>query len=169
MIVYFFKTGELNGSNYVKSPLRSSAIINIEINDKQCLLLSIMASLHPCKINHPNRVSNYKQCSKELNIEGFDFIKGFKCCDSHKFEKLNNLSIYIFELNFYQDQNNWRHNLLPFEVSKNDSDRVSGLLIYKNHFALIKKLKVFLGDHHRTFICRRCLNSYTSENILMLQ
>ena len=31
-----------------------------------------------------------------------------------------------------------------------------------------KKLNVFLGDHHKNFICRRCLSSYTSENMLML-
>ena len=32
----------------------------------------------------------------------------------------------------------------------------------------MKKLNVFLGDPHRSFICRRCLNSHTSENMLML-
>ena len=58
--------------------------------------------------------------------------------------------------------------LIPIEVSKNDSDRVIDLAIYKNHYILIKKLNVFLGDHHKTFICRRCFNSYTSENVLML-
>ena len=33
----------------------------------------------------------------------------------------------------------------------------------------MKKLDVFLGDHNKKFICRRCLNSYTSENMLMIQ
>ena len=27
---------------------------------------------------------------------------------------------------------------------------------------------MFLGDHHKNFICRRCLNSYTSENMLKI-
>ena len=71
-------------------------------------------------------------------------------------------------MNFYQDQNKWRHKLVPIEVSKNVSDRVIDLLIYKNHYALVKKLNVFSGDHHKIFICRRCLNSYTSENMLKL-
>ena len=61
-----------------------------------------------------------------------------------------------------------KHNLIPIEISKNKSDRVVDLLIYKNHYARIKKLNVFLGDHHKNFICRRCLNSYTSENILRI-
>ena len=61
MTIYFNKTGEMNGSNYVKIPLRSNAILNYENNDKYCLIWSILACLHPCNNNHPNRVSNYYQ------------------------------------------------------------------------------------------------------------
>ena len=50
---------------------------------------------------------------------------------------------------------------------KNNSDRVIELAIYKNHYVLIKKLDVFLGDHNKKYICRQCLSSYTSENMLM--
>ena len=143
--------------------MRSNAILNFENNDKFCFLWSILAYLHPCD-NHPNRVSNYRQYFNELNIQNFDFTNGFKCSDVHKFNELNNLSINIFELNFYQDQNQWKHKLIPIEVSKNDSDRVIDLAIYKNHYVLIKKLDVFLGDHNKKYICRQCLSSYTSEN-----
>ena len=68
MTIYFCKTGELDGSNYVKDPLRTNAILNIENIDKYCFIWSILASLHPCNNNHPNRVSNYKQYFKEKNI-----------------------------------------------------------------------------------------------------
>ena len=34
MTIHFYQTGIMNGSNYVKVPLRSNAILNIEINDK---------------------------------------------------------------------------------------------------------------------------------------
>ena len=61
MTVYFCRTAELNGSNFVKNPLRLSAFLIIENNDKYCFLWSILASLHPCNNNHPNRVSNYKK------------------------------------------------------------------------------------------------------------
>ena len=84
---------------------------------------------------------------------------GFNCCDMHRFEKLNNLSIKIYELNFYQDGHKWKHNLKPIEISENESDRVVDLLIYRIHYALIKKLHVILGDHNKSFVCRRCLNS----------
>ena len=165
--IRFYKTGELNGSSYVKIPLRSNALINIENEDKYCFIWSILARLHPCENDHPNRVSNYKQYFNESNTNGFDFTNGFRCNDVHKFEKLINLSINIFELNFYQDKYKWKHNLIPIEISKNNSDRVIDLIFYKNHYALVKKLNVFLGDHHKIFTCRRCLNSYSSENMLM--
>ena len=130
-------------------------------------LWSILASLHPCNNNHPNRVSTYRQYFNDSNIQDFDFANGFKCSDVHKFNKLNNLSVNIFELIFYQDQNKWKHKLIPIEVSKNNSDRIIELAIYKNHYVLIKKLDVFLGDHNKKYICRRSLSSYTSENMLM--
>ena len=53
------------------------------------------------------------------------------------------------------------------KLVKNNSDRIIDLAIYKNHYVLNKKLDVFLGDHNKRFICRRCLSSYTSENMLM--
>ena len=167
MTVFFYKTVELNGSKYVKIPLRSNAILNIENIDKYCFLWSILAYLHPCKNSHPNRVSNCKHYFIELIIQDFDFTNGFKCSDVHKFDELNNLSIKIFKLNFYQDRNQWEHKLIAIEISKNNSDRFIDLAIYKNHYVLIKKLDIFLGDHNKKYICRRCLSSYTSENMLI--
>ena len=84
-----------------------------------------------------------------MHIDGFDFAKKFKCSDLHKFAKLNTLSIDIFELNFHQDQNDWKQKLIPIEVSKKDSDGVIDLLFLKTHYALIKKLNVFVGGHQK--------------------
>ena len=166
--IRFYKTEELNGSSYVKIPLRSDALINIKNNDKYCFFWSILASLQLCENDHPKRVSNYIQYFNEINFQSFDFTNGFKCSDVHKFNDLNNLSVNIFELNFYQDKTKWKHNLIPIEISKNESVRVVDLIIYKNHYELIKKLNVFLGDNHKNFTCRRCLTSYTSENMLRI-
>ena len=77
------------------------------------------------------------------------------------------MSIDNFDLNFYQDQFKWKQNLIPNEISKNESNRGVDSLVYKNLHALIEKTQVFSGDHHKSFICRRCLISYTSERIAM--
>ena len=61
MMVKFYKTGDMNGRSYVKFPLRSNAILNIENDDKYCFLWSIIACIHRCNNNHPKIVSNYKQ------------------------------------------------------------------------------------------------------------
>ena len=167
MKISFYKTVELNGTSYVKIPLKSNAILNVQNNDKYCFIWSILASLHPCEYIHPSRVNNCLQYFNELNFQSFDFTKGFKCGDVHTFNELNNLSVKIYELNFYQDSDKWKHNLKPIEISKNESDNVIDLLIYKNLYVLIKKLHVFLGDHNKSFVCRRCLNSYTCENALL--
>ena len=99
MTIHFYKTGEMNGSNYVEIHLRSNVILNYENNDKFCFLWSILACLHCCNNNHPKRVSKYKKYFNELKTNGFGFTNGFKCSDVHKFLELNNLSVNIFELN----------------------------------------------------------------------
>ena len=167
MKLSFYKSTELDGTSYVKIPLRSNAILNIQNNDKYCFIWSILASLYPCENTHPSRVNNFLQYFNELNFQSFDFTNGFICSDVHRFNELNNLSLNIYELNFYQDGDKWKHNLIPMEISENESDNVIDLLIYKNHYALIKKIHVFLGDYHKSFLCRRCLNSYTCENALI--
>ena len=167
-IVCFYKTGELNGSKFVESLLRSNANLNIENNDKNCFIWSILASLHPCNITII--LAEFQIINNilfELYIQGFDFSYGCKCNDVHRFNGLNNISINIFELNVYRDQNKWRHKLIPIEISKNNSERVIDLAIYKNHYVLIKKSVVFSGDHNKKIICRQCFSSYTSENMLM--
>ena len=123
MTIYFYKTQELNGGNYVKIPLRSNAILNIQNDDKYCFIWSILAYIFPSYSN-PQRVSNYKHhFFNELNIEGFDFENGFIVSDVKKFEKLNNLSINIFELKFYQDDNKiWKYKLIPLEISENNGE-----------------------------------------------
>ena len=132
MKISFYKTTELDGTSYVKIPLKSNAILNIQNNDKYCFIWSILASLHPCENNHPNRVNNYVQYFNEINFQTFDFTNGFKCSDVHRFNELNNLTVNINELNFYQDGDKWKHNLLPIEISKMNQIMLLTMLLYDN-------------------------------------
>ena len=98
MIKFFYKTTELIGSSCVKTPGRSSAILNQENDDKYCIIWSILTYIHPVadsRNGHRTRVSIYRQFFNELMIDGFDFINGFKCSDVHEFEKPNNLLINL--------------------------------------------------------------------------
>ena len=78
MKIRLYKTGELNGSNYVEISMRSNAILNIKNTDKYCFLRSILAFLHPCEKSHASRVTIYIQSFIDLNIEGFNFKKRFQ-------------------------------------------------------------------------------------------
>ena len=40
-------------------------------------------------------------------------------------------------------------------------------LIYKTYYVLIKRLHIFSGNHNCNYVCTRCLNSYTSQNVLI--
>ena len=167
MKTLFYKTGELNGSSFVKIPLRSSAILIIQNNDKYCFLWSKLAHLHPCDNSNRTRVKKISKYFNEVNSDGFVFKKRFECSDVQKLNELIILSVNIYEINFYQDVKIWKHILYPIEISKKDSDRVLDLLVYKNHYALNKILHVFLGSHNKSLVCRRCLTSYTIENALL--
>ena len=56
---------------------------------------------------------------------------------------------------------------MPIEISKNESDRVVYLLFYKNHYVLIRKLQIYLGSHNCNYNGRKCLGSFTSENVIL--
>ena len=58
MKIRFYKTGKLNGSSYVKIPLRSNAILIFQNVEKYCFLWSILVYLHPCDNSHIKRVKN---------------------------------------------------------------------------------------------------------------
>ena len=166
MTIYFYKTNELNGSSYVKIPLKTQALLNIQNKDNLCYLWSILAHLHPTSNGHPERTSSYIDYFNELNIEGFDFTNGFKTSDVKKFESANNLSINIFELKFYLENEIWKHKLVPVELSNSEYETTIDLLIYKNDYVLIKKLYIFIGNSKCKFICRRCLSCFEHEHVL---
>ena len=90
MKISIYKTTELDGTSYVRIPLRSNAILDVQNNDKYCFIWSILASLHPCEHTHPSRVNNYSQYFNDLNFQYFDFTNGFKCSDVHRFNEINN-------------------------------------------------------------------------------
>ena len=163
--IYFHKTNPINGRTYVKFPIRSNAILNIQNNDSYCFLWSILASIHPVN-KDPQRVSKYITYKNELNIADIDFTNGMKITDIDKFEKLNNqLSINVFE--YTEDEDN-DYKLVPLYISKNiENRRIIDLILYKNHYILLKKLHVFIGKHDNSYVCRNCLSSYSVQSELI--
>ena len=67
--VQFFITSELKVSSYEKFPIRNSAFLKIENDNKFCFFWLIVANLHPCKYSHPTKFSKYKNFFEEMNIQ----------------------------------------------------------------------------------------------------
>ena len=107
-----------------KQQLRSPALVSLTNDDKYCFIWSTLASLYPCENGKSNRVSIYRQYFNELNISGFDFSNGFKCSHMHEVEKLNSLSINIFEINVFREQNRWKPELIPCKNGEIESDKL---------------------------------------------
>ena len=162
--IYFHKTNPINGMTCKKFPIRTNSVLNIQNNDTYCFLWSILASIHPVD-NNPHRVSKYIPYQNELNITDIDFTNGMRITDIDKFEKLNNqLSINVFE---YSKEEDKEYQLVPLYISKNiENRRIIDLILYKNHYILLKKLHVFIGKHDNSFVCRNCLGSYTVQSEL---
>ena len=163
--IYFHKTNPINGQTYMKFPIRTNSNLNIQNKDTYCFLWSIIANIHPVD-KDPQRVSKYIPYKNELNINNIDFTNGMKITDIDKFENLNNqLAINVFE---YLEEEENDYKLVHLYISKNiENRRIIDLILYKNHYILLKKLHVFIGKHDNSFVCRNCLSSYSVQSELI--
>ena len=148
--IYFHKTNPINGMTYKKFPMRTNSILNIQNTDTYCFLWSILAAIHPVN-KDPQRVSKYIPYKNELKITDIDFTNGMKISDIDKFENLNNqLAINVFEYTTDEDND---YKLVPLYISKNiENRRIIDLILYKNHYILLKKLHVFIGKHDNIYV-----------------
>ena len=160
--IYFHKTNVMNGLTYVKFPIRSNSVLNIQNTDTYCFLWCILANIHPVDRN-PHRVSKYLPFQNQINITNIDFTNGMRITDIDKFENLNNqLAIKVFEYSTEEDND---YELVPLYISKNIENRkIIDLILYKNHYLLLKKLHVFIGKRDYSYVCRNCLSSYTVQS-----
>ena len=101
--IYFHKTNVMNGMTYIKNPIRTNSILNIQNNDTYCFLRSILANIHQVN-KDPQRVSKYIPYQIELNMTDIDFTNGMKITDFPSFENLNpTLSKNVFEYSTDKD------------------------------------------------------------------
>ena len=71
------------------------ALVNVQNEDQNCFLYSILASIHPIKgRDHPCRPTKYDQYFSELNYKGIGMPMAVK--DIDKFEKMNDLVINVY-------------------------------------------------------------------------
>ena len=98
MDVKFSKLDIIDGTSYVELPIDHRSIINVKnAKDIFCAIWCMLALLYPPKAN-VSLTSSYVQHFITMIINGINFHNGLLIKDISKFEKLNSLSIHVFEL-----------------------------------------------------------------------
>ncbi|KAJ8933581.1 hypothetical protein NQ318_015968 [Aromia moschata] len=167
-------------STYTEMPQfikNKMCVINVKNDDEYCFLWAIVSALHPAS-KHPERISSYPDIRDVLKFEGIEFP--IKLKDILKFERLNSISVNVYTIN--------KKEILPVCLTKNNFEKIVNLLMVPStinnnndtamdtdtplyHFAWIKNMSRLLSKQislhdHRTFICNRCLNHFTRQEIL---
>ncbi|KAJ8914885.1 hypothetical protein NQ315_014898 [Exocentrus adspersus] len=171
-------------STYVSLPdfiSRKRAVINVKNNDSFCFLWAVVSARYPAKNKHPERITSYPHFKDVLKYDSIQFP--IKLNDIKKFEKLNGLCINLYciekknvlplSLSEYRNSNREPINLLVLstENSNNNSSPEFSKERTLFHFAWIKKMSALLSKQlsshgHKTFICYRCLNHFSSDGLL---
>ena len=132
-----FRYHDIRASSYCKLPKSffiSTSIVNIQNDDNNCFLWSILAQKYKVD-NHRERVSHYKKQFHEPNQGDFHFSMKIK--DIPTFKRLKNLNKIVFELSANDKT------LSPKHVNKNYYDEQIDLLSYENHYSLVTILQNF--------------------------
>ncbi len=154
-----------NGGTYVKLPKileNRKCILNVKSKDNKCFLWSVMAYLY--NVENPTRSSKYKRYLSEMNLQNIKFptctneIDDF-CAD-------NKLNVRIYEIKWYETSPGNENTVLTILTESINTKLEYGfinLLLWKNHYVLIKKLSVlfsFVSSKKRAYLCEYCSQRY---------
>ncbi|GFS76715.1 uncharacterized protein NPIL_654761 [Nephila pilipes] len=163
------KFNPLHASSFIELPdiiKKKHAVINIQNDDNLCFKWAVLSALFPVK-EHTYRTQQYNIFSNSLDFTGINFPTPLK--DIQIFEEKNNISINVYGLNE-------KNKVFPLLITKIEKKKHLDLMYVKNsnnnsHYCWIKSLSRLVSSqlsnfHHKTYICRRCLQHFISENIL---
>lgn len=91
----------LSGSSYINLPMdikHKKAVINVKNTDDVCFTWALLSALYPVVRKVANRTSSYNQHFDKINMQGVEYP--VTLADVGKVEKLNDISINIFKLEY---------------------------------------------------------------------
>ena len=161
----YFKLSQcdlIKGASFLNIPdiFYKSKIINIiKNNDQKCFIYCYIRSFLNQITKHKERVSTKdKNISSQLEDELRYNFDNVKIKDLPKIEDLLKINIYVYTC----DKN--LKNKYPLYKSNKSYDKNLDLLLYNNHYMIIKKIdQFFYPTKNHTFFCRNCCTSYYSE------
>ena len=135
------------------------ACLTIDCFDNRCFLYCVLASI--CKpTQHPERHNQYVSLVDRLNLTGISFPVYLPQIEL--FESNNNLSINVY---------GFEKCIFPLYVTSQKFSSHINLLLYKNHFYLIRCMsRLLYGTIHRSHVkkhfCQHCLCHFGSLSAL---
>ncbi|XP_050677400.1 uncharacterized protein LOC126974058 isoform X2 [Leptidea sinapis] len=168
------KFNPLRGKSYIELPKEiklKKSVINVQNSDDLCFKWALLSALYPVTKNS-QRVSSYSKYSNKLNFDGVTFP--VKMTDIQKVERLNNLSVNVFGLEYNCKKK--VHELVgPLYLTKSRKIVHINLLFIShgtiNHFCYIKNLSRLvsgqISNHeHAIYICDGCLLHFSTNDKL---
>ncbi|XP_036141075.1 uncharacterized protein LOC118645004 [Monomorium pharaonis] len=137
------------------------AVVNVKSMDNACFAWSVIAALYPAERNS-ERESSYPHYTNVLNFDDIEFPIALK--DIKKFERLNNISVNVYEIQKDQTET---YKILPLRLSNDKKEKHVNLLYVQDlrednvgHFACIKDLSRLVisqlsKKEHKKYICDR--------------
>jgi len=132
---------------------------------------SIFSCLYPARHN-PDRLQNYDQYEKTLNLDGLEFPLAVK--DIPKFEAQNpTIAIHCIAA----DSKNKSFSILYLSPRVHQRDHTLTLLLLdderrskNHHYVFVKNLSSLIADRsknkHRSLVCLSCLQVFSSKQVL---
>ncbi|XP_071056426.1 uncharacterized protein [Onthophagus taurus] len=163
------------GSSYIRLSqviAEKHACVNIKnYEDDACLAWCLTAALHPANHSH-DRTTSYPHYSQVLNLQGITFPITLK--DIINVEKLNNLSINVYELLSSSSGKYTVEGPIYFTKQRRDI-HINLLYLYENgkgHFVLIKNLSRLISNqwvnrNGSIHLCDGCLTRFSSADKLL--
>ena len=159
--VHIAKYNPLRGAGPIQIPemiAKSTSVLNIQSKDNRCFIYTVLAAIFPADSN-PHRPQKYFDHISKINMGKGQFP--VKISDIKTIEKLNNLSIWVYEWN-YEDKE-----LVPIKHGSGHGKEIDLLYLndsHSTHYMLIKNFNGLM--RHRTNyknsmnFCKKCLHGF---------
>ena len=161
------KYSPLSGGVDIPSKVKKmKSVLNVTSSDDKCFLYCLLAKLYPATGKNRDRHTCYIKYIDVINMGNVKFPVKIKYI--RKIEKLNHLSIFVYEWN--DDENC----AIPIKHGAGFGTEIDLLYISNGengHYLLIKDFNSFMRYrtkyHNSMFYCKRCLYGFAKSTSLM--
>jgi hypothetical protein len=168
--IYIPTTGGCGQSNLILPELlqNKKCVITFNNNDNKCFLYCVLAFLalhskYQKQTRDLNRISSLKKFQKFLTPKALEFpvniksIKKFETDNKHLNIRFN---IYGYSKEIYEPL------VFPVYISKRKAKHTIKILLYENHYYLIKNFNRLIGSYQSNYhhFCYNCLSGFRTLN-----